>query len=420
MACFMLHAFAAARCVTLRMIPVVLAVACALAAGQPASAQPAAPDDAFLIIDRDLNRHDGRIGTFRWGAEVGPAEVRVLLDDARRWESFEPASILAILRREPVIEPTDDGLVELADGTRLPGRPGDVRDGALEWLHPDLPPFELRQVDIRAIRFEREAPIPVADEQDVIVLRNGDRVGGFITSLGELVTIEMDDNVDADAPPSELQVPRQRIAALALVSVPTGPARSGRARAWLRDGAILNIEGLSIDTSGGRTQFALRIPGSSQQVEFELSALQAVVFAPRDLVALSTLSPRAIDGPVTRYAVPPPRVDAQVDGMDAPAGLSPLVFDGPVSVTWDLPQRRMWFATDVELPPAARTWGDVHLRIRCDDAVVFEQRLTGEQPKATVNVALDGLSLTIELSDAAGSPIQNTLTFHRPMLAPRR
>ena len=234
------------------------------------------------------------------------------------------------------------------------------------------------------------------------MLTNGDRLSGFITSLGDAITIE----VEIDGALQRLRIPLERAVAVGLVTPAQSPA--GR-RLWFIDGTKLDASGLSVADDGFVRLVTAWTEGSTQ---VRLSDMTAILFDPAALMPLARITPSSPTSPVPRFFVPPPR---RLDD-DAPLDLARLEYRGPLLVRYPLPPGCVRFAAEAILPRSARQWGDCELVVRDDDREVFRTRLNAEEPRAVVNVPLRGSELSIEFTQGANGPLQDRVVLTRAML----
>jgi hypothetical protein len=68
------------------------------------------------------------------------------------------------------------------------------------------------------------------------------------------------------------------------------------------------------------------------------------------------------------------------------------------------------------VPESARLWGDFELIVRDDDREVHRSHLNAATPTVSINVALTGSELTIELTQGEHGPILDRLVLARAML----
>lgn len=205
----------------------------AIAIGVLAALAPAAEEDGFLLIDGALRAH--------------PVELVEINDRAVMFRN-ESGQVLPMERTECIALTTAaspssggaggaPGLLVLADGQRLPGAlaRGSAAESEeiLSWEHPWLGRVDVKLEQVMALSLRASAPVPVPGDKDVIVLANGDRLSGFITGLGDPMTIVVD-----DAGGQEMRVPVDRAVGLALV---TPPQRARGPRVWFADGTMLDV-----------------------------------------------------------------------------------------------------------------------------------------------------------------------------------
>lgn len=306
----------------------------------------------------------------------------------------------------------DLGMLRLNDGQQFPGEAlygVDSPEDVFVWSHPRLGRLDIPVDRIASVSLDKSIPAPAPRNADVIVLANGDEVSGFVISLGDPVQVE----VNADQRPEVLEIPLRRIAALALVTPKQPP--TGR-RIWLTDGSILSAETIRLEdeerfrVTFGASGFLRESISHSTDVQHEHVA--AVELHPARLTPLASLRPRRVEGPQTRYIVPAPTMVV----ADALLDLSPVEFRGPIAAHYLLPTGVRRFAAEAELPREARAWGDFDLIVRVDGAIVFRRRFDADQPRAEINLPVNGSELTIELTDGPHGAIQNRLVLRDAML----
>ncbi|MHC4415201.1 MAG: hypothetical protein ACYS0G_07955 [Planctomycetota bacterium] len=367
----------------------------------PLPAQVEAPA-GFLLIRRDH--------------EVQPVRV-VQIDDralvhgdaARGWVNVPLRECVALV--DPDAGPTGQsaGLLRLTDGQRFPGaalsgaRP---TDDVLVWIQSSwLGRMEVPLERIESVVFSEDAPVPTPGDADVLLLANGDRMEGFVTALGDPISIEMLN----DGKRQTIEIPLDRASAVRMVTPRQRPA--GR-RLWMADGTVVDVERITLGDDG-----VVRVGGLPFVVEpapkrVELSAVAAVLFDPDRLIPLGALEPTRVRGPATRYVVPRPRV---LDDL-APLGLSRVELRGPVAVRYALPAEGTYLSAEARLPVLSRSWGDCELVIRDGQGEVFSARLNAASPTASVGVTLRDEQLLIEITEGSNGPIQDHVILHRAML----
>jgi len=242
-----------------------------------------------------------------------------------------------------------------------------------------------------------------------VSLNNGDRLEGFMTRLADPLEIE----ISVDGTTRTVEIPIARASGAALV---TARRPSRHRRVWFRDGTVLDAGRLGIGDDGYVRLETTWTDGAAAPgdgpMQIRLTDVSAMLFDPGAMIPLTGLEPARIEATAPRFRIPPPRVlDA-----DAPLGLGRIEYRGPLLVRYALPPGCRRFAARASLAPDAREWGDLDLIVRDENTVVYEGRLSAENPTATINVALHGSELTIELGEGAYGPIQDRLLLTRAML----
>ena len=360
----------------------------------------------FLLIRRDARVHP---------VELAEINDRFLVHGsaARGWANIALEQCVALLDPGGVPAEPPGGTLRLTDGQRFPGealsgaRPA---DDVLVWIQSSwLGRMEVPLNRIESVVFSQGASVPAPGDADVLLLVNGDRVEGFVSALGDPISVE----VLNDGPGHTIEIPLDRVAAVNMVTPRRRP--SGR-RVWARDGTVVDVDRLALGDDG-----LVRLDGLPFVVEpgprqVRLSAVLAVLFDPDRLVPFATLEPLSVQGPATRYVVPRPRVL----GERAPLALPRVEFRGPLTVRYPLPERPAYFSGEARLPVMARPWGDCELVIRDDEREVFWARLSAQSPVATIGINVGGSVLTIEIRQGSAGPIQNHVVLHRAMLLVER
>ena len=353
----------------------------------------------FLLIRRDMPVQTVEV------AEIGARRL-VFREDGGSWVSVSRGRCVALVNTDVVIVPRRQGWLHLADGQRFPGQALSAArmTDVLVWIQSSwLGRMEVPLQDISSVLFESSAVVPPQGDADVLLLANGDLVEGFITSLGDPVSLEL-----ADADPVLIDLPLGRVHAVRMV---TSAQKPTGLRLWLLDGTVVEAQQVLFGDDGFyRLEGVPYSEEDSQRVG--LAGVAAVLFDPDALVPFADLTPRRIEGPPTRYVVPAPRA---LDDRAA-LGLSPLEFRGPIKVHYVLPAGATYFAAEARLPALSRAWGDCELIIRDDGRMVFTTRLNAETPTASIGVALSGSSLTVEVTEGAAGPIHDTVVLERALI----
>lgn len=354
----------------------------------------------------------------------------VFIDEQQRQRAQPRKSVLAVVREEPRDEDEAlrfgsrrafPGMLTLVDGQRLTGdlMPSSAAD-AIRWVHPAL--GDVSWALERVWEFWRPASAqhlresaPSADAppspSDTLFLTNGDSVRGFLVAVDEPVRLEIGDDETID-------LPLELVAGARLSNT---RERAAGQWVWLEDGSAVRVERLAMD-SGGRATFSL-VSGPSTSVRID--QIRAIAFDAGRCLPLAAIAPRATAPvPPRRYA-PPIRIGrgsasaAPADVVPAPLGADDLRLPGPMSVTWDLPERASRLSVRAHLAPEAAPWGDCEIIIIVDEQERARRRLSAEQDAVAINLPIDGRSLSIRVEPGRYGPIRDWVILERPLVLVR-
>ena len=281
----------------------------------------------FLLIRRDMPVQTVEV------AEIGPRRL-VFREDGGSWVSVSRERCVALLNTDVRVVPRKQGWLHLADGQRFPGQALSAArmNEVLVWIQSSwFGRMEVPLDHISSALFYSAAVVPPQGDADVLLLANGDLVEGFITALGDPVSLELT-NGDAAA----IDLPLGRVHAVRMVTPPQKPTGS---RLWLIDGTIVEARQILLSDDGFYRIEGVPF-GPEDSYRIALDGVAAVLFDPDALVPFADLTPRRVEGPPTRYVVPPPR---PLDDHAA-LGLSRLEFRGPITVHYVLPAGATYFA----------------------------------------------------------------------------
>ena len=370
-----------------------------------------------VLIDRGLDEQ--AVVVLRLG------DGTIVYDDELGLRRHEPTGVfLAMVREDPgPPPPVEDGVLELVTGERLPGRVAArqrVEDeaetsAALWWRRPERDPVRIPLDLIDRVVLDPGAHLESETSADVVLLRNGDTLRGFVERIGTAVII------DTGGAPAEVTLDTVAVIDLANPREPF----DGMV-AWLDDGSVLAVTSLSSGAEGTvRLLGAREVPEETEAVdvlaeEIPLEHLSGLEFAPGSLRTLGSIEPESqTPAPGRRWTEP-----LDVRG-GAALGLGDIVLPGPMAVTWIIPAGATRFATSVELPEAMRTWGDCEVVVagesREGEVELSRHRLNAESPIARINAELPAPGeprrrLRITLEPGAYGPIQDRVTLRRPVL----
>jgi hypothetical protein len=307
-----------------------------------------------------------------------------------------------------LLDEVPQGVMRLIDGQSFPG----VLSS--EPSEPDRVRWAGRVGGLLSVPLERVAAMqlrpvamPLCDgTSDVLLLTNGDRVEGFLASVGPLVTIEVGG--------SPTTIESGRVAAASLAN----PAKAATGTwVWLASGAVCRVTALSLGQDG-RGELTLEA-GGGKAVSVEAGEVRAVVFEASALRTLAQSTPRVTSSDADRPWTPPPVVG---DPALALLGAADIELPGPMTVTWALPGA-VRIAGTVELPEAARLWGDCDVAIEAvaSGRVVplWRHRLNEATPEASFNLELPGgsdLEWTVRLEAGENGPIMDRIVLRRVLV----
>lgn len=306
------------------------------------------------------------------------------------------------------IQPSDPGVLVLADGQRLPGRIG-LNAGVLTWRHRLIGEWPIDLERLRSLSLVAGVEPPAAIASDVVVLTNGDRVEGIVVALGTSVLVEPLAAAGVDPVPP-IEVPLERIAALSLV---TRPAPVEGAAVWFADGTVLRTASPRLGDDGIVRLGTTDLTGGAGSLTATVEEVTGIVFRTRSLAPLNTLAVGGVSGPPERYHVPDPRV---LDPGPAPLGAPPVRLSGPVEVRYVLPAPGMRFLAEAVIPQFARAWGDLELVLLSGGRELFRHHLDGASPVVPIDILVPGKDLVIELREGRNGPVQDVVVLRRPLL----
>lgn len=296
----------------------------------------------------------------------------------------------------------------LTDGQRLVGSPATVAEGTA-WVSPWSAPRPMALEGVRAVILAGNRE-PTATDEDVIELRNGDRVTGVVTAV-TVAAVQVERSVDGAR--TTVDLPLTDVAAIGLV----GPAaaRSGM-RAWIADGTVVDaprFEWMGVDhlvapgVRGARTP-SLTVPRRL------VVAVQSSPDAVRPLASLAVDAVPAPAAPGARESIARPTVAPGT----WPLGAAPIEIEGPAVFRFGSLDGPATFRATVRRPSVAMAAGSPDFVIRSAGREVLRERLGPRRPVTEVSVELGAGPFEIELSSADGSLPGNFAVLERAVLLP--
>lgn len=325
------------------------------------------------------------------GLIVGPRSSR---EADSRWRDVLAQSGERAFRAYPELR--------LVDGQVFPGS---LRLTATPptWTHPRLGSIGIDLETVESIRLVDGVKLPVVTTHDSVVLRNGDRVDGFVLGLADPLEVEQETNGTTKV----LSIPLQRVAAIALVNERVPPAGI---RVWTSDGSIIDVEDVRVGEDGYVRLLQPAI-NPSREVEFRRAHLRGISFDTRRLRPLAsimaTLDTDAAQAQGIRSWAPPVVVGKGFWPLDA----ATLSLRGPARVRWNLPHKGCVVAMTAEVPIDS-IHGDYDLVVRDGAREVQRYHLNHASPRARIQVALTSADLELELTTGKSGPVHDDVVLH--------
>ena len=394
----------------------VAATALALCASAPSVAQlPGIFDGDRKRSPIEMPRYRDR-NTERAARPAGPAMVVIRADGAvSTVDGSEPPPptagfAAAIMQDAGMLASPGTAVLVLADGQRLTGAL-DVDKGAAMWVSPWVAPRELDLSDVRSLVFPGGTEAEAADE-DVVELRNGDRVTGAVSSImPDRVVVERG---TGDAT-ERFEVDIRNVGSINLVGV----ARpwSG-VRAWLHDGTVIN--GPKADWLGSdHLQFPSMRGAKLPVVSVPRRMVAAIQSAPGAVIPLASMEPEAahpasVAERSRREQLVRPSPTDGTWALDAPT----LELEGPVVLRYPGIPASARLSCTLERPIAARSAGTPEFVVRSGGKEVARERLAADRASVEVTVPLGPGPFEVELSTADGSIAGCFVRLRRALVLP--
>ncbi len=402
--------------------------AAAWAAGAWALSGPKAPEvNTHLMVAADMS---SRVVTLRsadasgvtyedaegarhvaaWGAALAWRLIEVPsvgVDDAEGVEGADTGGT--------PVPPVPRAWLVLTDGQRYPGRPvarseaGIPAGDVAVWSHARLGEIRVPLDEVRRVEFGAMDVGPGAAGQDTVLLKNGDRVQGFVERVGASV------EVSVRGERREFRVEDVRTVVMA-----SAERSASGFRAWMTDGTVAALAVAPTLSGSAWTLTPARSGG--QAVNVPVEAVRAVMADAGRVTPLSSLAPASVERIGDRRWLPPVRAIVGAEDT-AWLGAADLEIPGPMAVRWVLPKggaRRL--TAEAELPRSARAWGDCVLVVKVNGREAFRRRLNEGSPRCVVAAEIPevgpgaGSELEIRVEPGSFGPIQDTVVLRRPLL----
>lgn len=393
-----------------RLIPVLMALGLTGAARAEFDAR-VLTDDLAIRHTRivELNDTTLTVRHFDGATERIPAErlsAAVAIDQARPALPGDAASGVVF--------------VELTDGQRLLGTLGVSDD-------PDAIVLEARGLGRARLPLERVRRVArpgaawrVADEPaDAVLLTNGDRLTGFVASLGAAVTIELD-----AGPTTTVTMDRVAEVRLANPSEPSPGTLVGDDR-----GVVLRAESLRVASDGAMTLTTRPAPlglesGGEDTVAYDPGRARfagLTTAGAGGVVALGTGEPPPVTPTGGRRWTPDP---VTIDAPDPFLALPSVHLPAPGELVYPLPPGADRFACTLGVRPG--DWTDCVVRIEAvapdgTRTTLGTARLNRDNDGAAIESDLPAraVSLAITIDPGEHGAVQDAVTIGQPRLRVR-
>ncbi len=306
--------------------------------------------------------------------------------------------------------------VELVDGQRFVGRPGRIgaEGETIAWVHERfgtlmLPIDEVARFVMRPGE-ERVSPA-AAPKSDTLWLVNGDRIDGFLETIGPrtggegfALTMSVGDvRAPGKSGANRVTVPVDQVVRAQFANARRamkGPV------VWLADGSVVALgaavtdaqkSALLLTASAAKApaqaeRGAAESPGATAMALFPAQDISAIVFDSTRVSGLAGLEIVA-HRPIGLARRPGPRVDA-FDAMPAALGAADVLIPGPMEVEWAMPAGASRLVGTARLDEPDWTWGE---------CVVVVEVVSGTASREVSRASLGGSAVQAPLSAEIGA-----------------
>ena len=362
-----------------------------------------AQDDGVDRVMLDLTPLRTRIGLLEVNTDsIVYTEASGLVRTARL------SDLAAVYAQKPA-PPLDPSAawIELTDGQRFIGQLAPVGENAEDvgWESPIFgllhSPLDL----VHAIVLDQSAARPTGPRNDdMLVLRNGDVLTGFIEHIGPLAEIDTGDR------PVRIPIDRGAVAIFA-----NQPRDRAGLFVWLADGTTARVA--SLRTNGSLVELARKPAHPDTEANavapprhVPMSELLAVVADAAVITPLASITPDAQRPSPDRRWTPPARFGSP---LGQPLDAATIEMPGPMRIEWLLPPGTRSLIFDALLPDYSRTWGDCEIVVAAHASGLEHElarvRLFDLQPSATVVARFppDAVRVSITLEPGRFGPAQD-------------
>ncbi len=354
------------------------------------------------------------------------------------WTGFGGLTQDRVLRIGQILDQGDTGLLTLTDGRRAFGRlligGTSASDDGLAWSlrgisqtnTNDQPPSTRGGVAIIALENVARLILPPEDGWDVpifdtaaagsvtradntagdtVVLANGDRVEGFVTTITDSVTIELDNG-------DQQTFRRNILRGVALANPTTQPDGP---RLWLDDGSVLAFNTIATQPDANTQQWTI---DSQDFGTFTLTgpAITGIILDASRITPLAKLDATTPTNPTTTsHSTQRHPDDHTLYGSNL--GINDIVLDGPTRISFTLPPNAERFAATIALDSPSPNWADCIVTVLADGQQLASGELRQTQPAFAVNEPVhDAQQLEIIIEEGAFGPVGDRVALRRPIV----
>jgi hypothetical protein len=303
----------------------------------------------------------------------------VELVDGQRWSGQ-----LLLMRANPARR---TGGPDRSQPPARPTRDPDSPSHVPTWMSDFSGSTQLQLDLVRRIKvwpFADEPPLldPDLDEGDLVVLRNGDRIEGFVSEIAPAPSSSSSGQpstrsvvpgvvrVESLETGEITEVGLDLVASISLLNPPT-PVSDGL-YVWLHDAEILLLEHVLIEDGN---QARLSFGGSGRSFYEGLTSIRGILFDPTAFLALADADIVQVSSSGLLTEAEPPIVlstmpvsNGRIPSAGMPCGLADVLIRGPLEVIYQLPDGASRFATTAAVAREALRWADFDLVIELAEA----------------------------------------------------
>lgn len=308
-------------------------------------------------------------------------------------------------RRAGDLDPIRSRFIETTDGQRIPGSIVRDENGRVSWRSAWLPDLNLDPEKLTTVRLREDAEILEAQDADLVLLANGDRIEGLVNSIGASLVVEL---IGGDRDGDVLEVPIERVASISLVNP---SIESDGVMVWYRGGHRLLGSRIDVEDDGYSRLQRPVLGGGVAEVPSEY--LVGISFAADRVRPWSSLEWNLEPGSAEsiRPWIPP------ITRMDGhyPISASPLRIPGGMKASAELPWARARFRVVVERAPDAGS-GSCMFIVRDGDREVARQMVDPANPVVVVTGEVGEGPLVFEVDPGEDGPFEDDIVLREALL----